>query len=514
MILLLLVLVPLAGAVLAWLVERLGAAWPRVVSLAALGGCFGLTAAAWLGQASRASLPAVAGPGPWLLEFDAAWLPSIGARFHLAMDGLSLPLVGLTFFLGLAGVIASWTEIRERVGFFHFNLLAVLAGVTVVFLAADLFLFYFGWELMLVPMYFLIAIWGHEGRVHAAIKFFLFTQISGLLMLVALLALYLAHGAQTGLYTFEYRELLGTVLPERTEWWLMLGFFIAFAVKLPVFPLHTWLPDAHTQAPTAGSVILAGLLLKTGGYGLIRFVVPLFPGAAADFAPVAMTLAVAGILYGAILALGQTDLKRLVAYTSVSHLGFVLLGVFAWNTLALQGALLQMVAHGISTGALFVVAGLLQERMHTRDIDRMGGLWSVAPRLGGVALFFALASLGLPGLGDFAAEFLVLLGAFQASAVAASVAALGMVASALYSLRLVQRAFQGTNTNGWRIPDLVPREALLFAPMVAVLVWLGLYPQPVIDTFRPVAERLQQATTLPVNAEGRPEAVLGAEVGQ
>jgi len=199
----------------------------------------------------------------------------------------------------------------------------------------------------------------------------------------------------------------------------MLGFFIAFAVKLPVFPLHTWLPDAHTQAPTAGSVILAGLLLKTGGYGLIRFVVPLFPGAAADFAPVAMTLAVAGILYGAILALGQTDLKRLVAYTSVSHLGFVLLGVFAWNTLALQGALLQMVAHGISTGALFVVAGLLQERMHTRDIDRMGGLWSVAPRLGGVALFFALASLGLPGLGDFAAEFLVLLGAFQASAVAA-----------------------------------------------------------------------------------------------
>ncbi|MBP7570649.1 MAG: NADH-quinone oxidoreductase subunit M [Acidobacteria bacterium] len=514
MILLLLVLVPLAGAVLAWLAERLGAAWPRVVSLASLAAGLGLTAAAWLDQASRASLPAVAGPGPWRLEFDAAWLPSIGARFHLAMDGLSLPLVGLTFFLGLAGVIASWTEIRERVGFFHFNLLAVLAGVTVVFLAADLFLFYFGWELMLVPMYFLIAVWGHEGRVHAAIKFFLFTQISGLLMLVALLALYLAHGAQTGLYTFEYRELLGTVLTEGTEWWLMLGFFIAFAVKLPVFPFHTWLPDAHTQAPTAGSVILAGLLLKTGGYGLIRFVVPLFPGAAADFAPVAMALAVAGILYGAILALGQTDLKRLVAYTSVSHLGFVLLGVFAWNTLALQGALLQMIAHGISTGALFVVAGLLQERMHTRDIERMGGLWSVAPRLGGVALFFALASLGLPGLGDFAAEFLVLLGAFQASAVAASVAALGMVASALYSLRLVQRTFQGANTNGRRIPDLVPREALLFAPMVVLLVWLGLYPQPVIDTFRPVAERLQQATTLPANAEGRPEAVLGAGEGQ
>ena len=235
-------------------------------------------------------------------------------------------------------MLASWTEIQEAVGFFHLNLLWVLAGIAGVFLAMDLFLFYFAWELMLVPMYFLIAIWGHERRVYAAVKFFLFTQLSGLLMLIAILALYFAHHTATGIFTFEYADLLGTPLSPHAALWIMLGFFVAFAVKLPMFPLHTWLPDAHTEAPTAGSVVLAGLLLKTGAYGLLRFVMPLFPAAARAFAPVAMVLAVIGILYGAILAFAQTDLKRLVAYTSVSHLGFVLLGIFAWNKLALQGA--------------------------------------------------------------------------------------------------------------------------------------------------------------------------------
>ncbi|HSK11383.1 MAG TPA: NADH-quinone oxidoreductase subunit M, partial [Vicinamibacterales bacterium] len=296
MILVLLILVLLVGAVAAWLAERVSPTWPRIIALAALAIDLGMGAAIWAAHAPGAALPTPLGPGPWLVEFNAAWLPSIGARFHLAVDGLSLPLVVLTFFLGMVSVLASWTEIRDRVGFFHFNLLAVLAGVLVVFLAVDLFLFYFGWELMLVPMYFLIAIWGHERRIHAAVKFFLFTQITGLLMLVALLALYVAHGGQTGVYTFAYLDLLATTLSPGMEWWLMLGFFVAFAVKLPMVPLHTWLPDAHTQAPTAGSVILAGLLLKTGGYGLIRFVVPLFPDAARALAPAAMALGVAGIL--------------------------------------------------------------------------------------------------------------------------------------------------------------------------------------------------------------------------
>jgi NADH-quinone oxidoreductase subunit M len=493
-----LVLILVVAAALAWLAERIGPAWPRWIALAACALDLALGIGFWASHA-WAFQPG-AGAARWLAEFDAAWLPPLGARFHLAIDGLSLPLVLLTFFLGLVSVLASWTEIRERIGFFHFNLLAVLAGVVVVFLAVDLFLFYFGWELMLVPMYFLIAIWGHERRIHAAVKFFLFTQISGLLMLIALVTLYLVHGSQAGTYTFDYVALVGTDLPPRVAWWLMLGFFIAFAVKLPAVPFHTWLPDAHTQAPTAGSVILAGLLLKTGGYGLMRFVVPLFPGAAHAFAPVAMALGVAGILYGALLAFGQTDFKRLVAYTSVSHLGFVLVGVFALNTLAVQGALLQMIAHGVSTGALFVVAGLLQDRMHTRELDRMGGLWSAMPRLSGVALFFALASLGLPGLGDFVAEFLVLIGTFQASVLAAVLAALGVVAAAVYALRLVQRAFQGPNVHAWRLPDLHPRETLLFAPMILVLVWLGFHPQPVIDAFRPAAARLLDVSSAPANA--------------
>jgi NADH-quinone oxidoreductase subunit M len=264
--------------------------------------------------------------------------------------------------------------------------------------------------------------------------------------------------------------------------WLMLGFFVAFAVKLPVVPLHTWLPDAHTEAPTAGSVILAGLLLKTGAYGLLRFVLPLFPGPARDLAPVALALGVIGILYGAILAFGQTDLKRLVAYTSVSHLGFVLVGIFTWNELALQGALMTMICHGISTGALFVLAGALQERMHTRELGRMGGLWTTMPRLSGAALFFALASLGLPGLGDFVGEFLVLLGAYRVNIPVTALAAVGVLAATLYALRMVQRALHGPNTLEWRLPDLHPREGIVVGLMMACLLWLGLYPQPVLHT--------------------------------
>src|SRR5690606_6913289 len=349
-------------------------------------------------------------------------------------------------------------------------------------------------EVMLVPMYFLIAIWGHENRVYSALKFFIFTQASSLLMLASIVGLAYLHYASTGAWTFDYFDLLGTETAGDVAMLLMLGFFVAFAVKLPAVPLHTWLPDAHTDAPTAGSVILAGVLLKTGAYGLIRFVVPLFPAAAAELAPVAMALAVAGILYGAVLAFAQTDFKRLVAYTSVSHLGFVLLGVFAWNEAALQGAVMQMIAHGLSTGGLFLIAGSLQERLHTRDMRRMGGLWAALPTMGAIALFFAIASLGLPGLGNFVGEFLVLLGAFAASRTFAVLGALGLIAAVVYSLALIQRSFHGDLRTPLHAADFGRREMSYMAALIVLLVWLGVRPQPVLDTAAPALGALTAET--------------------
>jgi NADH-quinone oxidoreductase subunit M len=495
MILIWLIGILLVAGIFAWLAARWGAQLPRWISLIAI--AIDLVLATFIGAGRRSTATEM-----WLDEVNWNWIPSFGIHFHLGVDGLSLLMLILTFFLGIMAVLASWTEIRERVGFFHFNLMWVLAGIVGVFLALDLFLFYFAWELMLIPMYFLIVIWGHERRVYAAMKFFLFTQLSGLLMLIAILALYFIHHQTTGVFTFDYSELLGTELSPSSELLIMLGFFVAFAVKLPIVPLHTWLPDAHTEAPTAGSVILAGLLLKTGAYGLIRFVIPLFPSAAHEFAPVALVLAVIGIVYGAVMAFSQTDLKRLVAYTSVSHLGFVLLGIFSWNPLALQGAIMTMICHGLSTGGLFILVGGLQERIHTRDLEKMGGLWSAAPRLSGAALFFGLASLGLPGLGDFVGEFLVLLGAYQISVTITVIASLGVLASTFYALRMVQRAFQGPNTAGWQLADLTPREGLMMAVMIASLLWLGFYPQPVLNTFSPVMDNLQRTAQVSTVALG------------
>jgi NADH-quinone oxidoreductase subunit M len=468
MILVWLVAIPFLGGLLAWLVARRNAAAARWIALIAM--------------AIDLALALAAGAGG---DFVAPWVPQLGIRFHLGMDGLSLLLVLLTAFLGIMAVVCSWTEIRERVGFFHFCLLWVISGITGVFLALDLFLFYFFWEMMLVPMYLLIALWGHERRIYASVKFFLFTQASGLLMLVAILGLYFLHGRSSGVYTFDYRQLLHTPVPAPAATWLMLGFWIAFAVKLPMVPFHPWLPDAHTEAPTAGSVVLAGLMLKTGAYGLLRFVVPLFPQAARAFAPVGMALGVAGILYGAFLAYAQTDLKRLVAYTSVSHMGFVLLGIFAGNELALQGVVLQILCHGVATGALFIVAGALQERLHTRDLGRMGGLWETAPKMGGVGLLFALASLGLPGLGSFIGEFLVLAGAYAVSVPLTALAAVGLILSTVYALWLVQAVFYGPNRHDWKFPDLSPRELAMLGALIAAIVGLGLYPQPVLNTARP-----------------------------
>ncbi|MDQ5985122.1 MAG: NADH-quinone oxidoreductase subunit M [Syntrophus sp. SKADARSKE-3] len=483
MMLVWMILIPFLAGILAWAVgsrgpfaEKGNALFCRWISLTALAAELALAIYIWrLGSPYSSS---------WLAKINAPWIPAFGIGFHLAMDGISLLFVLLASLLGIAAVIASWTEIDRQVGFFHFMLLSALTGIIGVFTAFDLFLFSFFWELMLVPMYFLIALWGHEKRTVAAVKFFIFTQLSGLLMLISILGLYFIHGRQTGVYTFDYFALLGMPIPSGIASLILFGFLAAFLVKLPAVPFHTWLPDAHTEAPTAGSVILAGLLLKTGGYGLLRFALPLFPAAVAEIAPLCMTLGVIGILYGAILAFAQTDLKRLVAYTSVSHMGFVLLGIFARTETAMMGAIIQMLSHGISTGALFILAGALQERLHTRDMQRMGGLWAAAPRLGGVWLFFALASLGLPGMGNFIGEFLVLLGTYRVSPIMTVLAALGFIVSSIYSLLMVQKVFFGNASETWKIPDLFHREITVMAVMIAMILWLGLHPRPFLDTAR------------------------------
>lgn len=478
MILFDLILILLLGGLIAWVTGRWSAMLPRIISLIAIALDLVLLIPAYLQSYPIRQTS-------WLIDYKVGWIPHFGINLHLALDGLSMIMVVLTLFLGLISVLISWKEIREKSGFFHFNILWILAGITGVFLSLDLFLFYFFWELMLVPMYFLIGIYGHEHRIYASYKFFIYTQAGGLLMFLAILALYIFHGRNTGVYTFDYMELLGTYLSGPVSFLLMLGFLAAFLIKLPVVPLHNWLPDAHTEAPTAGSVILAGLLLKTGAYGLLRFVIPLFPQSAVSFAPYGMILGVIGILYGAKLAYAQTDLKRLVAYTSVSHMGFIMLGVFSFNVIAFQGVVIQMIAHAISTGGLFILVGQLQERIHIRDLNKMGGLWNEVPVMGSMGLIFTLASLGLPGLGNFIAEFLILTGTFKVSIFMSCLASLGLIASMIYSLRIVQKVFYGKEGPKWEIPDLSVRESMVFASLVIAILYIGLTPQQVLNTAEP-----------------------------
>ena len=491
-----LILIPFIGGLLCWQGERFGAALPRWIALLSM--TLLLVLGLWLwGSADFALAPAPGGAPRWAAEFQVPWIARFGISVHLALDGLSLLMVVLTGLLGVLSVLCSWNEITKRVGFFHLNLMWILGGVVGVFLAIDLFLFFFFWEMMLVPMYFLIALWGHSGstgksRITAATKFFIYTQASGLIMLVAILALVFVHYSQTGALTFAYAELLKTHLAPGTEYLLMLGFFAAFAVKFPVVPVHSWLPDAHAQAPTAGSVDLAGILLKTAAYGLIRFALPLFPNASAEFAPIAMGLGVFAIIYGALLAFAQTDIKRLIAYSSVSHMGFILIAIYSGSLMALQGAVVQMIAHGLSAAALFILSGQLYERLHTRDFRAMGGLWGRLPWLPAISLFFAAAALGLPGTGNFVGEILVLLGTFQVKPWIAVLAATGLVFGSVYSLCMIHRAYFGQAKAQTALPGLKARELVMVLGLAALLILLGVYPQPVLDTSSASMQGVQQ----------------------
>jgi len=482
----------MTAGILAWIAGKRSPLVARYISLSAVTADFVIVMALFL----RNNFP---GNKDWIVEFSSNWIPRLGIGMHLALDGLSLIMLLLTFFIGILAILVSWKEIKLNTGFYYFNVLWILSGIAGVFLSIDLFLFYFFWEVMLIPMYFIIAIWGHENRIFASYKFFIFTQAGGLLMFIAILGLYIIHGRATGIYTFDYRELLGTSMSPRMEFLLMAGFLAAFLVKLPAFPFHNWLPDAHSEAPTAGSLILASLMLKTGAYGLIRFATPLFPSASEVFAPYGMTLGVIGILYGAKLAFAQTDLKRLVAYTSVSHMGFVILGVYAFNEIAYQGVVMQMVAHGISTGALFIIAGQLYERLHTRDLGRMGGLWDGLPAMGAMGMIFTMASLGLPGMGNFVAEFLTLAGTFRVSVLFASLASLGLIAATIYSLRIVQKVFLGKKNTDQSLKDLSVRESFILGALVIAIFFTGLYPHPVINTAKPAFQKILRIDKQSVN---------------
>lgn len=502
MILPLLIFIPLLGGLLCWQVERVSRAAPRWIALLSMLLVVALGVQLLL-QGDYSLATATSGGAHWQTEYRMQWIPALGISFHLGIDGLSLLMVLLTGALGVAAILCSWREIQKNVGFFYLNLLWNLGGVIGVFLALDMFLFFFFWEVMLVPMYFLIALWGHnapdgKGRIHAANKFFIFTQASGLLLLIAIIALVLIAAHQNGAVSFDYDVLRHTRLSSKVEYLIMLGFFIAFAVKMPVLPLHSWLPDAHAQAPTAGSVDLAGILLKTAAYGLLRFVLPIFPHASQEFAPIAMWLGVIGIFYGAVLACAQTDIKRLVAYTSISHMGFVLVGIYSGNLIALQGVVIQMLAHGVSAGGLFILCGEIYERLHTRDLRQMGGLWSRMAWLPAFALFFAAASLGLPGTGNFVGEFLILLGAFKVVPVIAAAATAALILAAVYSLLLVQKAFFGPARSEELLEGLTIRERGIMLVLVISLLGLGIYPQPVLNLSEAVMFYTQHWYAAPV----------------
>lgn len=510
MILIYIILILVVGGLLS-LGFRRNAMAGKWISLLALLANFIMVVIYWINHYSSISILKDNG---WLEVVKEDWIPQWGISFHLAMDGLSLVMVVLTLFLGMVSVLVTWKKTIERAGFFYFNIMWLLAGVLGVFLAMDLFLFYFFWELMLIPMFFIISIWGHENRKVASIKFFLFTQAGGALMLISILALYFIHGRATDVYTFDYFELLGTALSPKIAFWIMCGFLAAFVVKLPVVPFHSWLPEAYTQSPAAGTILLAGLLSKTAAYGILRFVLPMFPDAAREIAPYAVGVGVVSILYGAKLAFAQTDLKRLISFSSLSHMGFIIVGIFSFQALAYQGVVLEMIVHGITIGALFMVAAAIHDRIHTLDMNVMGGFWTQVPVMGGITTVFVLGSLGLPGLGNFVAEFLILSGSFQTYTVLTILAALGLIASMIYSLVILQRIFHGKERSQLKIVDFSMRERLVMGGLIIVIFWLGLFPQTIFNTVKPPGNILNSKPVVGIHSKTVPVVGRTTQSGQ
>jgi NADH-quinone oxidoreductase subunit M len=423
---------------------------------------------------------------------DHSWIPSIGAHFTLGLDGLSFLMVILTTVLGAISILSSWSAIKKREKEYYILFLLLQTGMLGVFMSLDFVLFYVFWEVMLVPMYFLIAVWGSERRLYAAIKFFLFTLAGSVLMLLAILAIYYYRG------TFDIREILMHPFTTQFGWlekWLFWGFFFAFAIKVPMFPFHTWLPDAHTEAPTAGSVILAGVLLKMGTYGFLRFSVPMFPDATNRYHGIIVALSLIGIVYGALVCMMQKDMKKLIAYSSVSHMGFCTLGIFALTPLGLSGSIIQQINHGISTGALFLIVGVLYERRHTRLISEFGGLSTPMPNFAVVYMIVTLSSLGMPLLNGFIGEFTILRGVFEVRWQWAAWGVLGVILGAAYLLWLYQRVMFGNITNpaNEHLPDLNAREYATLLPLVALAFWIGIYPAPLFNVVDQPVRRLVEA---------------------
>jgi NADH-quinone oxidoreductase subunit M len=503
-------LVPLAGAILLLLIgsadgRRNGAI--RWLALAISVVTFAVSMLLWLQF------------DPSSAEFQfverAAWMPAFGIDYYIGIDGISLLLVVLTTFLTPIALLSSWESIERKVKEFSIFVLALEAAMIGVFVSLDLFLFYVFWDAMLIPMYFLIGIWGYDQRIYAAFKFMLYTMAGSVLMLVAILALAYMHSEATGSYSFDLLRLYELNIALETQRWLFLAFAIAFAIKVPLFPFHTWLPDAHVQAPTAGSIILAGVLLKMGTYGLVRFAFPLFPDAALEYAPWIALLAVIGIVYGALVAMVQPDMKKLVAYSSVSHLGFVVLGICAMNVIGVQGAVYQMLAHGVSTGGLFLVVGMLSDRRHTRLIREFGGLKHVMPRLTAAFLIITLASIGMPALNGFVGEFLTMLGAWQWDPRYVYAAGLGVILSAVYMLWMFQRVYLGTVTHqeNAALPDLQPREWAAVVPLCAMAIFMGVAPaiftRPMEPAVSRIVERVQSRQSFAIR-RGAPAAAPAA----
>ena len=475
-----------------------------------------------------ASLPLISGIGAGARDFhfvqDVLWIGSIGARYHVGVDGISLWLVILTTLLMPIAILSSWTAIQKRQLSYYLFLLLLAGAMVGVFVSLDLLLFYLFFEASLVPMFFLIGIWGGERRIYAAIKFFIYTAVGSLLMLVGIIALYYIYN------TFDYVTIVrlmadGNVPVEQTAFWLFLAFAFAFCIKVPLWPLHTWLPDAHTEAPTAGSVILAGILLKMGTYGLLRFNLGLFPDMSRKFAPVMITLAIIGIIYGALVAMVQPDVKRLVAYSSVSHMGFVVLGLFSFTEMGMQGALYQMLNHGISTGALFLFVGFIYERRHTRAIDEFGGLAHSMPWFSALFVIATLSSIGLPFLNGFVGEFLILIGSWTSAAIeraelATMIAATGVIWAAVYMLWMIQRVVFGpiTKPENASLPDLNAREIGLMIPLLVLMLFMGVYPRPFLDRSKAAVEEIRSRVAAPTGGtfevagrETQPSSIAGAQ---